>query len=253
MVRAVFDEAWLAARGFNPDGSRNPVARGGVEAGGYALEETGAERPAEPKRGSARTAGSGPLAAGGNGGRPARSRQAGGSPAQRDPMLVMGEPPAVEEQNATGSYRRAGVALRTPETAGESGPQRPTKRLSSRAIAKLLPEQRLQIEVVQHYRPLLQPDARLLGINGELPGGKSMIHRAAVRREMGYQRGTPDLVAMKHSCTLWLECKIPGNDCSDEQSQFSAWAIRTGHGYCVITSIEDAGAALRIWGMICAQ
>lgn len=78
---AVWSEADLAARGFNPDGSRNPVARGGVEAGGYALEETGAERPAEPKRGSARTAGSGPLAAGGNGGRPARSRQAGGSPA----------------------------------------------------------------------------------------------------------------------------------------------------------------------------
>ena len=168
---------------------------------------------------------------------------------QRVPMLAMGEPPAVEEQNATGSYRRAGVALRTPEAAGESGPQRPTKRLSSRAIAKLLPEQRLQIEVVHHYRPLLRPDARLLGINGELPGGKSMIHRAAVRREMGYQKGTPDLQAVRPGHTLWLEAKI-GTDQTDNQAQFANWAHSIGHGYAVFTSLEDAGVLLRIHGML---
>lgn len=164
-------------------------------------------------------------------------------------MLAMGEPPAVEESNATGSYRRAGVALRNPETAGESGPQRPTKRLSSRAIAKLLPEQRLQIEVVQHYRPLLRPDARLLGINGELPGGKSMIHRAAVRREMGYVRGASDLLAVRPGHTLWLEGKV-GTDQTAEQAAFAEWAHSIGHGYAVFTSIDDAGVLLSIHGML---
>ena len=86
-----------------------------------------------------------------------------------NPMRVMGEPPAVEEQNTTGSERRAVVALRTPEATGLSGLQSPTKPLSTRAIAKLQPEQRLQIEVVQYWRPRLAPGARLLGINGELP------------------------------------------------------------------------------------
>lgn len=46
-------------------------------------------------------------------------------------MLVMGEPPAVEEQKATGSDRRAGVALRNPGTAGEPGPQRPTNKFGA--------------------------------------------------------------------------------------------------------------------------
>ena len=83
-----FTDEWLASIGADRDGrrefSRDPVARGGVEAGGYALEETGAERPAEPKRGRARTADTGSLADGGNVSRPAQSRQAGGSPAPRN-------------------------------------------------------------------------------------------------------------------------------------------------------------------------
>lgn len=165
-------------------------------------------------------------------------------------MLAMGEPPAVEESNATGSYRRAGVALRTPEASGESGPQRPTKRLSSRAIAKLLPEQRLQIEVVQHYRPLLRADARLLGINGELPGGgKATALRAAVRREMGYVRGTSDIVCCRPGHTLWLEGKV-GTDQTAEQAAFAQWAHSIGHGYAVFTSIDDAGVLLSIHGML---
>lgn len=167
----------------------------------------------------------------------------------RDPMPVMGDPPAVEESNATGSDRRAVVALRTPGATGEPGLQRPAKRLSTRAIAKLKPEQRLQIEVVQHYRPLLVPDARLLGINGELPGGASMIHRAAVRREMGYTRGTADLICARPGHVLWLEAKA-GTDQSDDQELFADWAHSIGHGYGVFTSLEDAGVLLRIHGML---
>ena len=125
------------------------------------------------------------------------------------------------------------------------------RRLSSRAIAKLQPEQRLQIEVVAHWRPRLRPDARLLGINGELPGGASMIHRAAVRRDMGYVRGTPDLQAVRPGHVLWLELKA-GTDQTEHQVAFADWAHSIGHGYAVVTSIDDAGVLLRVHGMLAA-
>ena len=166
-----------------------------------------------------------------------------------NPMRVMGEPPAVEEQNTTGSDRRAVVALRTPEATGLSGLQSPTKPLSTRAIAKLQPEQQLQIEVVTHWRSRLVPGARLLGINGELPGGLSMIHRARVRREMGYLKGTPDMLAIRPGHTLWLEAKV-GTDQTDEQAAFADWAHSIGHGYGIFTSIADAGVLLRVHGMV---
>ena len=124
------------------------------------------------------------------------------------------------------------------------------RRLSSRAIARLQPEQRLQIEVVTHWRPRLVPGARLLGINGELPGGgKAMALRAAVRRDMGYLRGTPDLQAVRPGHTLWLEGKVT-TDQTDGQAAFADWAHSIGHGYGVFTSLEDAGVLLRIHGMV---
>ena len=126
------------------------------------------------------------------------------------------------------------------------------RRLSSRAIAKLQPEQRLQIEVVAHWRPRLRTDARLLGINGELPGGgKLQALRAAVRRDMGYVRGCSDLVCCRPGRTLWLELKA-GSDQTEHQAAFSDWAHSIGHGYAVVTSIDDAGVLLRIHGMLAA-
>ena len=169
---------------------------------------------------------------------------------QAHPMQAMGDPPAVEEQNATGSYRRAAVALRNPETTGLSGLQSPAKRLSSRAIAKLQPEQRLQIEVVAHWRPRLRPDARLLGINGELPGGgKLQALRATVRRDMGYTKGCSDMLAVRPGHVLWLELKA-GSDQSEHQAAFADWAHSIGHGYAIVTSIDDAGVLLRVHGML---
>jgi hypothetical protein len=124
------------------------------------------------------------------------------------------------------------------------------RRLSTRAIAKLKPEQRLQIETVAHWRPRLVPGAKLLGLNGELPGGgKLTALRSAIRREMGYERGTPDLGAFRDGHILWLEGKV-GTDQSDEQGAFADWAHSIGHGYGVFTTIEDAGVLLRIHGFV---
>ena len=212
----------LAAKGYGPDGRRMQVPQN-------ARPVTAEKTRADACSGCAAV--------------PVEARQA-------HPMQAMGDPPAVEEQNATGSYRRAAVALRNPETTGLSGLQSPAKRLSSRAIAKLQPEQRLQIEVVAHWRPRLRPGARLLGINGELPGGgKAMALRAAIRRDMGYLRGTPDLQAVRPGHTLWLEGKVT-TDQTDGQAAFADWAHSIGHGYGVFTSLEDAGVLLRIHGMV---
>lgn len=90
---AIWTEADLASRGFNPDGSRvarrDPVAGGGVD--GAECGSEGVDGPAdlpreatEPNPGGAYAADRRPLAAGGNGSRPVKSRQAGGSPAPRN-------------------------------------------------------------------------------------------------------------------------------------------------------------------------
>ncbi len=76
-----------------------------------------------------------------------------------------------------------------------------------------------------------------------------MIHRAAVRREMGYVKGTADLQAVRPGHTLWLEGKV-GTNQSPEQIDFADWAHSIGHGYGVFTSIEDAGVLLRIHGFL---
>jgi hypothetical protein len=147
-------------------------------------------------------------------------------------------------------YEAKQRALRFPAANPPPNGKLDHPRLTTRTIVQLQPEQRLQIAVVQYWRPRLVAGARLLGINGELPGtGPVVVKRAAVRREMGYTRGTPDLVAMKQGATLWLELKVT-TDQSDEQVEFADWAVHTSHGYAVVTSVEDAGVCLKIWGML---
>lgn len=140
-------------------------------------------------------------------------------------------------------------AAPAPHPAGGSPAPKP---LSTATLRRLTPEQRLQIEVVRLYRPLLRPDARLMGINGELPGGGRLTAlRAAVRREMGYQRGCADMLARRPGHLLWLEAKV-GTDASDDQARFADWAHGIGDGYAVFTGVEDAGVLLRIHGMLAA-
>ena len=158
--------------------------------------------------------------------------------------LQLGGPPSSNGDPADTS--KAGPDRRSGHTG--NGPQ--GCRLSTRAIAKLLPEQRLQIEVVAHWRPRLVPGARLLGINGELPGGgRTTALRAAIRRDMGYQVGTADLLAVRPGHLLWIEAKAT-TDQSDAQAAFADWAHSIGHGYGVVTSVDDAGVLLRIHGMV---
>ena len=111
-------------------------------------------------------------------------------------------------------------------------------------------EEELQAAIVQVLRPLLIPGARLLGTNGELPGGSEQIPRAGRRKAMGYTRGTADLLARRPGALVWLEIKIPPNKPTPEQEQFGVWARSCGDGWEVVTSVADAGLALKAWGML---
>lgn len=112
-------------------------------------------------------------------------------------------------------------------------------------------EEALQSAIVKSWRPLLVRGAKLLATNGELPGGAEMVDRAKRRKGMGYTRGTPDLLARRRGALVWLEVKVPPNKPTAEQAQFATWAIdECGDGWAVATSIDDAGAVLRAWGMV---
>lgn len=115
------------------------------------------------------------------------------------------------------------------------------------------PETQLQIAIVVFCRPRLLPGARLLGINGELPGGRDMQRQAAKRKAMGYTRGTPDLLAIGPLGFGFIEVKVPPNKQTEEQLDFESWvkAMRTDMAnmdYAVVTSVEDAYHLLIAWG-----
>jgi hypothetical protein len=112
------------------------------------------------------------------------------------------------------------------------------------------PEEALQSAIVAHWRPRLAPGARLLATNGELPGGAEQARRAGRRKQMGYLRGTPDLLAKRRDALVWIEVKVPPNKPTAEQAEFARWAIEAGDGWAVATSVEDAGAILSAWGML---
>jgi hypothetical protein len=104
---------------------------------------------------------------------------------------------------------------------------------------------------VREFRHRLVPGARLFATNGELPGGAEQVRRAGRRKAMGYMRGTPDLCARRPGFLGWVECKDKYRAQTPEQVQWADWAQRDcGDGYAVVNSLEDAGAVLRIWGML---
>jgi hypothetical protein len=113
------------------------------------------------------------------------------------------------------------------------------------------PEEALQAAIVREFRHRLVPGARLFATNGELPGGAEQVRRAGRRKAMGYMRGTPDLCARRPGFLGWVECKDKYRTQTAEQVQWAEWAQRDcGDGYAVVNSLEDAGAVLRVWGML---
>lgn len=213
-----FDDAWLAGIGADRDGRRE-------------FPRVAPQKPVDVTAGTTRDDARSTRAAAG--GIPARA------PARQ---LSASRPGATAGQHAQAAASAVNaVADAGPEMDGDAcAPRKHTR-----------PEEALQAAIVREFRHMLVPGARLFATNGELPGGTEQVRRAGRRKAMGYMRGTPDLCARREGFLGWLECKAGYNKPTDEQVQWAEWAQRDcGDGYAVIRSVEDAGAVLRIWGML---
>lgn len=143
----------------------------------------------------------------------------------------------------------------------------PTPGLSARALAKLQPEQRLQIDIVAAIRPRLATcNGKVLLLGGELPG-RSRLFRLwqFVRGLMGYEVGQPDLLVLwpaDDGCRFGLlENKRPRGDAdllgnrkpagqlSTEQRAFRDWCRAAGAPWAMPRSVGDALAVLDAWGV----
>jgi hypothetical protein len=135
--------------------------------------------------------------------------------------------------------------------------------LSSSARSRLTPEQRLQVECIEQLRPRLVAGAKLIAINGELPGGTKLFRLwQAVRKAMGYEPGTPDLVGLRAGSVYLIELKRPRGEpdllghrksrgeLSPEQREWRQWAADHGFPWVVARSVAELEDAMVRWGLI---
>lgn len=85
-----------------------------------------------------------------------------------------------------------------------------------------------------------------------IPAGEARDKRTAGKlKQMGTRAGWPDFVLVPPSGNLHcLELKREGEKLSDEQDKFRDWCIRHGVPHVVAFSIDDALAAVDLWGCL---
>jgi hypothetical protein len=147
-------------------------------------------------------------------------------------------------------WTEADLAARGYDANGKRIDRPPAFELLSPKGRHIIKEERLQTEIVRVVRPLLIPQARMLGTNGEIPGGDEVRWRAARRKGMGYLRGMPDLLVRGPSVLVWLEVKVPPNRPTDEQKEFGAWALSLGDQWAVVTSVQEVRQIMENLGML---
>ena len=165
---------------------------------------------------------------------------------------------AAEEIRARGFDPATGARV---APAREAPPD--TSKLSTSARSYLKPEQLLQIAVVERSGHGLVDGAKLVALNGELPGGSRMFRLwQTVRRAMGYEAGTPDILVLHDGRAWFLELKRPKGEpdllghrkpagqLSAEQREWLGWAFDSGFPSAVCRSVDEVEAALKGWGLI---
>lgn len=105
-------------------------------------------------------------------------------------------------------------------------------------------EASLQADVVAWMRDAI-PEAVTFAI---LNDGLFSKREAAKRKWMGLLPGIPDIGIAYRSQAFFMEVKLPGARPSDEQNGVFARLEATSVRYAVVTSLDDARAALRGWG-----
>lgn len=106
---------------------------------------------------------------------------------------------------------------------------------------------------MRYLRPALVDDARMLAVNGELPGGKDQVRRAGRRKAMGYTKGTPDMLLLWQGRAHFLELKGRENlsrNLTPEQRVFRDYCGANGFDYAVVRSLEQAREVLAGWGLL---
>ena len=155
------------------------------------------------------------------------------------------------------------TGARLPESAAKPNLGLTKPGLSTASRSYLRPEQLLQIAVIEQLRPRLAEGAKLIALNGELPGGSRLFRLwQAVRRDMGYESGTPDLVGLDGGVACFIELKRPKGEpdllghrkpagqLSREQREWLGWAHDSGFHVAVCRSVDEVEAALKGWGLI---
>lgn len=107
-------------------------------------------------------------------------------------------------------------------------------------------EDRLQIEVVEMLRLLLDPrHYRVIAIRNE--GRRSAVEGALAKR-MGLDPGAPDLEIIGPGGIVWrIELKTAAGKTSPEQDQWHAWLAANGCPHAVCRSLDDVHAAIKAW------
>ena len=170
-----------------------------------------------------------------------------------------------DDVRATGRDPDTGRIVKLPDRKKPS--ENPAKPLSASARSYLKPEQLLQVECIEAMRPRLLGGAKLIPLNGELPGGSKLFRLwQAVRAAMGYQPGTPDLMILARSGrSYFIELKRAAGDpdllghkkargeLAPEQREWRAWAQEHGIPWAVCRTVPEVENALIGWGLILAE
>jgi hypothetical protein len=70
-------------------------------------------------------------------------------------------------------------------------------------------------------------------------------------KSQGVKPGTPDLfIMLDNGQTAWLELKSPKGRLSDHQLYFGAKAVKLGHRWAMVKSLDQAIEVFKAWKVL---
>lgn len=110
------------------------------------------------------------------------------------------------------------------------------------------PEHSLQVSILDYLDIKGRRELRWTAIEN---GGLRHPLVAARIKAAGVKPGTPDIVIlMDNGQTGWIECKSKRGQLRPEQKGFAASAVRLGHRWAMVKSLDVAIGILKEWGVL---